>query len=241
MFRFLKEDYDDMELPVEEPEPEVANGHVEAAAVEEAPVKEEKVASWTKPIAVPMPAPAAPVSDAPTPAPVATPVPAPEKPTPVETPVPAAATAPAAKPVPAEQPIETVKPATVEEETQSQPKSWASLADNGKERWAKHAATEVKAAVVPPVNQREPTERKKPSGKENVPYKQRNHDTDAAVFVRGFTKLTKLTQLKEEFLKQIGPLRWVELTSEASSSSSKSLFGLFFRARLTLNSTIWNM
>ena len=136
------------------------------------------------------------------------------------------------------------------------PKTWASLADSNKERWAKHASETKGQAVVPesvpapaPVvsaaattaASTKPAKKKSnatasngtfngngpaAAEKQQPQHQQQQHqqqaaaaphrgaDSELSVFIRGFTKSTKIQHIKEEFAKALGQVRWVELVTE---------------------------
>jgi hypothetical protein len=108
-------------------------------------------------------------------------------------------------------------------------KTWASLADNGKERWAQHAS-EVKGKAIPIPRA---TEEEVQAPKTQPPHKQgfqqqgkhagdgpvkiqRTGDGDNVIHIKGMTKATKIAHIKEEFAKTVGQVKWVDLITEVS-------------------------
>lgn len=123
-------------------------------------------------------------------------------------------------------------------------KTWATLAESGKERWAGGQAGEVKvpvasaaptdsqsfsnspktrviaspeaavSATAPSNQQQQQQPLPKTHEEHHATRMQRIHSPNQAVFIHGFTKSTKIIQLKEQFTRAFGMLRWVELLND---------------------------
>lgn len=116
-------------------------------------------------------------------------------------------------------------------------KTWATLAVKGKERWAKQATPEIHVQAVsvpapsepiPPTLHHTPTpSQPTPAPPKEKSKKQQHHQQrfqDFAVFIRGFTKSTRVQQIREAFAKQVAPLRWIDLVSDVPPLSSSFFF-----------------
>lgn len=224
MRRFLKEDYE------EEPAaPQNGSAHQEVKSAPPAPVVEKPAVS--KPHVVEKPVAKPPVTEKVVPQPEKVVEKRPEPPVAeVKKPVPRSASPPkvlAQPPTPAEPEVPVEKPTKVAANLQKAanpeprgPKTWASLAETGKERWSGQVS-EVKGQTVPSTGPSQPASTKTEApkvggGKSEKPEKftQRPADAELSVYIRGFTKATKIPQIKEEFAKIIGPVKWVEIVSE---------------------------
>lgn len=93
----------------------------------------------------------------------------------------------------------------------NKPKTWARLAEKGKERWAGHVS-EVQGKAVPvseaPAKGNSGNKEKQSRGKLRP---------EATVFIRGYTRATKVQHLKDAFSSKIGTVKWVDLVTENSA------------------------
>eukprot|EP00158_Paraphelidium_tribonemae_P004082 Partr_v1_DN26558_c0_g1_i1_m3313 putative GTPase activating protein (SH3 domain) binding protein len=112
------------------------------------------------------------------------------------------------------------------------PKSWAKMAESGKDLWNAHKS-EAKGQAVPvqsrPAGGRssssvgsshtaaasKPSEHHRSSGDRGGSDRQAN--VDHAVQIRGFSKATKVAHIKEAFAQAVGLTKWVDLISESSA------------------------